>query len=289
MSNLSIIFLRTNHRMFSSLSESDSTSDFRRQRLKKQQQQQQQNGKEQEVVSKYQVKMEKLSIEILMNREDHSEEQVPIIVRHCCQAMSHSLDLLKADGIFRESIDTTKLAEWFERYNKVSKGTHTNYLIVDNYKSDFAAIYDDMVNSTGIAIAAILRAYVNNLPEPLLGDEYATVLDICKGKDVLVQIEKFQNIISPLHKGIKNTLMCVFYLLTVVDAEHDKMKSENLARVLAPSMVRKKEATMNDFQDISFIVNGTRLFISHFNEIFAKEDTSVLKTVFCTIFDKRFK
>lgn len=222
--------------------------------------------------SKYQLSIEKMSIDLLMNQPTHHDEKVPIIVRHCCQAMVHDPELLTQDGIFRESPDMQAMQNYLLRYNAATKET---------YQKDYEAIYKDMCDTKGIFISALLRFYTNNLPDPLFGeDNYAKVLQVCKTRDHSELLVKLKELISTLSLHVRYTIIVLFYLLTKVDAVHDKMKADNLAKVMAPSMARKKDPTMNDFQDISFIISGTKCLITNFYDVFEKSDLSILDEIY---------
>ena len=57
-------------------------------------------------------------IEQVMAREDHSNELVPIIVKHCCQILTSNEEMLKTQGIFRQSSSVNEMKTLQKKYDQ---------------------------------------------------------------------------------------------------------------------------------------------------------------------------
>ena len=60
------------------------------------------------------------SIIKIMNRPDHENEKIPIVLKQTCQLLCSKEENLKFKGIFRESSSVLKLDEIYAKYDSKS-------------------------------------------------------------------------------------------------------------------------------------------------------------------------
>jgi hypothetical protein len=180
---------------------------------------------------------------------------VPYLVENCVVILLKD-EVLKLEGIFRQSgrlTDNTLMKGFYD------KGKYVNL-------NEYSDLY---------TIAALLKLYLRELPEPLLTHNmYNTFLElgrtVVEGKDPPVEVLKEH--LKSLPQANKSILKILMALLAKVASfeSSNKMTSSNLAIVIAPNIMwtNKHKSTIDVVTDTPainqvacmLITNGASLF-----------------------------
>eukprot|EP01080_Neovahlkampfia_damariscottae_P006958 gene6958-11120_t len=213
----------------------------------------------------------------IMNRPDHSNEKIPIVLKQTCQNLCSKEENLKFKGIFRESSSVLKLDEIYAEYDSKTFDPNETEAILNKSKPIF--------------VSSVLRQMILKLPVPFFGYEnYGVFLELAKTEDKIGSDKKvwiFRSMVEHMNKHERNTLNILLYLLLQIDSVNEKMKIENLAKVMTPCMTAKKVPTMDDYKDSALLTKSTQYLIKHHAEIFnLEEDVNLIKEIYTTHFDK---
>jgi len=186
---------------------------------------------------------------------------IPYLVENCVVILMKD-EVLKLEGIFRQSgrlTDNQLMKSFFD------KGKYVN---LDEYSDLYT-------------IAALLKLYLRELPDPLLTiNMYSTFLDL--GRTVVdgnpAPIAALKEHIKSLPLANKTILKILMALLAKVASleSSNKMSPSNLAIVIAPNIMwtNKHKSTIDVVNDTPAINQLTLMLISHGATLFDEDDST---------------
>ncbi|CAO3585841.1 unnamed protein product [Absidia cylindrospora] len=169
--------------------------------------------------------------------------KVPCFVQHCVLALLQRD--LSAEGIFRKNGNIRELKQMEDIIDKDTTTDNTNTI-------------DLLAKQTSIQLAALLKRYLRELPEPLLTFRLYPVFVAAVGLETEEEVKTMLHLACcMLPKENRDTMQVVFGFLQHVSTFKDinKMGIYNLARIMAPSVLHDRTSLSN--QDMAATSNSS--------------------------------
>ena len=183
----------------------------------------------------------------IVKRPENANYQIPYFVIQCTDFLLKPENIIQ-EGLFRKSASSSQLDDLKKSFEQGAEAIHD----IDNKDIDL--------------IAAALKAYFRDLPEPLFPSRFYTeFMDMPNIPNVKQRIEAISAISQKLDP---DTVVFANHVLSFLkevsySKEQNKMDTQNLSVVFGPNLIRpaKNSSTIETITDIPKVIQVTHYFI----------------------------
>jgi len=184
---------------------------------------------------------------------------VPEVVHKTVEHIRNTPGGMDTQGIFRVS---GPVDEFMALKGMFDRGEHVDL---------------NKLTATPLNCARLLKAFVRELPEPLLTftlyESFVEVGSLSDSAEITTRIKELIRLIPNEHFDLLKYL-CTFLVELATHADRSKMTLENLATLFAPCLLRARESDPTRLiMDVHPCIQVTQALISHHTEIFVEGST----------------
>eukprot|EP01080_Neovahlkampfia_damariscottae_P000212 gene212-4458_t len=210
------------------------------------------------------------TIEKTMKRNDHKNEIIPVILKHCFVLMNKNEKYFEEEGLDKK-IRSLILKGLF----RVSRGKK----IIDEYKTNYFEYpnFDELYNklekeNDSILYTSLIRNILNSLTDPIMGYcskgcLYNIMKLTYKDEKQFVLIAKKE--LKKLSKTRKSILTLLFYLLKKTHDHNEKMNADNLGKIMAMGLCHySKNPSTKEIANLEKFNTTVTIMILKYENIF---------------------